>query len=1097
MRYQYATGRLLPKPKPTNTISIYLASVALLLTTMCLYARAQEILHIRGTVMDSVTREPLPGTIVKVKNTGIYVRTNELGHFSLRGAHIHAGVLEVSNSNYLPVTVNFGPDSKGPFAILMAARLHRLEEVEVVSTGFYRVPKERATGSFVHVGNRLLSRGVGSNVLDRLEGVTRGLIFNKANMGGTRFNNQPSISIRGRSTLFANAEPLIILDNFPYEGDVNAINPEDIESVTILQDAAAASIWGARAGNGVIVLTSKKGRLGQPLSVSVRGDWSIGQKPDLYYASTIPIPEYIELERFLFDQGAWNGRINQVYPYITPAIEVMLAHRNGHIDSLEMESRLARLKTRDVRRDLSNHIYRPTALYKAALNFQGGGTNNSYYFSAGYDKNIANIRNNHNDRISLQARNSYRFLHNRLSADAVILFSTAKSAVAGQNLNYYQVLYDRLVDESGHPASIGGGMNISALRQSYIDTAGYGILQDWAYRPLEELDFNTGRTTNENFQLQTNLTYQLLPGLAASASYRYLNEQMTVERITDASSFFVRHEINRFSQIDPLIGTVTSAMPNGGRLGQSAQRIASHHFRANLNFTKEWEGKHGVSVLAGWEVNRREGLSETDADRWGYDPETESHTPIIAGNYRQYHTGSLTALPVTYGLRERTDNRNILYFGNASYTFESKYTATFSARKDEANIFGAEVNRRGRPFWSAGLLWRIDKEGFFPAASKLALRLTHGYTGNVSNTSAYTTSRINGNPDTRTGRIYQVITTPPNPQLGWENVMMTNVALEFAVFRGRLSGTVEHYRKKATDLLSNAPIHPSSGVSSLYGNWSSLRGNGWDMNLTSQNLDGNVRWQSDLIISYADEKVTEYKLRPASDRDYLASNLGNYPIEGKPMYALFSLPWAGLDGDGNPQGYLDGQLSKDYTALYNNTGLSGYVYHGRATPSLFGGFRNTLHFAGLELSVNITYEFGFYFRRPGISYSTLYNPTNYAAGIFQFDYMNRWRNPGDEAITHVPRAAYPAQAAMDSFYGRSAVLVERGDHIRLQDIRLAYRIGNAPRYGIQALQFYVYTSNLGILWRANKLGIDPEAVPDQQLVFPAQRSFSLGVDFKF
>src|SRR5690606_35840713 len=156
----------------------------------------------------------------------------------------------------------------------------------------------------------------------------------------------------------ANPEPLIVLDNFPFDGDINSINPEDIESVTVLQDAAAASIWGARAGNGVIVLTSKSGKFEQPLKVSVRTDMSISQKPDLYYNPTIPMAEYIDIERYLYDQGAWDGRINQVYPYITPTIEALPAQKNGHISEAEMEEHLAQLKMQDVRSDTDPDVYR-------------------------------------------------------------------------------------------------------------------------------------------------------------------------------------------------------------------------------------------------------------------------------------------------------------------------------------------------------------------------------------------------------------------------------------------------------------------------------------------------------------------------------------------------------------------------------------------------------------------------------------------------------------------------------------------------------------------------------------------------------------------
>ena len=366
---------------------------------------------ITGIVLDDATGKPfvkeegkmLPMVCIVENNSCVWV--NSKGEFSFKGVFTSNGTLRVSYADHYHEDIPFDLSNRGPFTFRMKAltdTVRTIEEVSIIETGYFRVPQERATGSFVHIDQELLSRTVGSNILDRLEGVTRGLIFNQSNMGATVFaSNSPSMSIRGISTLHANGEPLIILDNFPYEGNINSINPEDIESVTVLQDAAAASIWGARAGNGVIVLTSKSGRYEQPLKVSLRTDRSISEKPDLYYNPSIPISEYIEIERYLYEQGAWNGRINQVHSYITPTIEALLAHRNGHISESEMEARIAQLKTRDVRRDLNKYVYRPTGLYKAALNFKGGSKQHNYYLSAGNCKYLRVILGDHIARISL------------------------------------------------------------------------------------------------------------------------------------------------------------------------------------------------------------------------------------------------------------------------------------------------------------------------------------------------------------------------------------------------------------------------------------------------------------------------------------------------------------------------------------------------------------------------------------------------------------------------------------------------------------------------------------------------------------------------
>ena len=625
---------------------------------------------------------------------------------------------------------------------------------------------------------------------------------------------------------------------------------------------------------------------------------------------------------------------------------------------------------------------------------------------------------------------------------------------------------------------------------------------DWNYYPLEKIHQYTNTVSRTSYQVRPTVTYRPLDWIAVSANYQFTRSYSESDVFAGEDYFNNRDAYNKFSQINHAAGTATSPIPRGATLNQSNNGMTAHYFRGHFNVDKNFATAHQVNAIAGLEVNDRNTLSRHMPTMLGYMPETETHTPFdLTERYRQYITGTLGNV-LNMGsnnmVRTTTMNRNILYFANASYTYDRRYTATFSARKDEANIFGVDINQRGRPFWSAGLRWQMHEESFYDIGwlSKLVLRATHGYTGNVSGRSAYITSRIEGTY-TRTGRVYQTITSPPNPQLSWENVGMTNIALDFLAFGKRLSGSVEHYRKKATDLLSSEPINPSSGVTSLYGNWSSLKGWGWDINLMSKNvLTKDFFWQSDLILSYTNEKVTHYDLKPSTDRLYLTSNLGQYPIEGKPLYGIYSFTWAGLDEAGQPQGYFDGEISKDYTNIYNNTRLDDYVYHGRATPPLFGSIRNTFRYRELELSFNISAQFGYYIRRAGMNYGSLYSDVSYGSAPFQYDYLNRWQQPGDEAHTHVPAAVYPLISNRETFYNMTEVLVERGDHIRLRDIRLAYRL-KIPQIGISSVQLYGYVNNLGVIWAANKLGFDPGRVYRTAMSYPVVRTYSFGLNIDF
>ncbi len=262
-------------------------------------------IDIHGRVVDE-KGQPVAGVTVKVKGSKNATSTNDNGEFSLMSVDEN-GTLQFTSINMEPFEIQV--NGKTDLAISLKTKFTSLGDVNVqVNTGYQTIPKERATGSFVQIDNSLLNRRVGTNILDRLEGITSGLVFNAGNIyNGTRMSNElTGITIRGRSSIDekVSADPLIVLDNFPYDGDIGSINPNDVESITVLKDAAAASIWGARSGNGVIVITTKKGRTNQKMKIELNSNVTVGDKPDLFYSKNfISSPDFINLETLLFNNG--------------------------------------------------------------------------------------------------------------------------------------------------------------------------------------------------------------------------------------------------------------------------------------------------------------------------------------------------------------------------------------------------------------------------------------------------------------------------------------------------------------------------------------------------------------------------------------------------------------------------------------------------------------------------------------------------------------------------------------------------------------------------------------------------------------------------
>jgi TonB-dependent SusC/RagA subfamily outer membrane receptor len=311
-------------------------------------------IDITGEVTDTAG-VPLPNATIRIQPSGSVALTDSLGRFTVRA---EAGdIIQVSFVGYQPYSFKVKADRLFEKIVLHAITA-KLNNVTVISTGYQTLPKERATGSFASPQKEMYDARVSTGVLERLQGITSGLVFN-AGPGGLD-PTKPDISIRGRSTIYSNDQPLIVVDSFPFNGDLNDLNPQDVESIDILKDAAAAAIWGVKAGNGVIVITTKKGKLSQETNISITSNLTVGQKPDLYYdPNYLPSKEYIDIQQYLFRRGKYDADLVNVrtYPSIPAAVEIMAARRSGSISAQDSINRIAALTNVDARNGLLKYYY--------------------------------------------------------------------------------------------------------------------------------------------------------------------------------------------------------------------------------------------------------------------------------------------------------------------------------------------------------------------------------------------------------------------------------------------------------------------------------------------------------------------------------------------------------------------------------------------------------------------------------------------------------------------------------------------------------------------------------------------------------------------
>lgn len=501
---------------------------------------------IRGRVVNE-KGEPLEGATIYVldsdgKRTSRQVITDREGKFQL---------LEANNDMYLEISyLGFMSQKVKANAkvgsIVLKPISADVDEVEVVvNTGFYQIPKERATGSFTVIDNKLLNRSVGGDILQRLEGVASGVQFVTPN--GTKASD---IRVRGLATIQSDASPLIVVDNFPYDGDLTSINPNDIDNITVLKDGASASIWGARAGNGVIVITTKKGRYNQKGILSVNSNITVGQRPDLMYSQRrLPSEVIMEIEKEKYQQGSIYKENAKQVPF-PRYVEMLMALEKGTLSREEFDRRESIMKNTEVRKEAMKYLYQPAIYQQYALNARGGGDSFTYYLSAGYDRSRGDLVGEKDERINLNLQNTFRpFSSLELSASMWYSRQNGQNNsislddLRGNATHVGLSPYITLKDENNEPASV-----IRDYRAVYVDAAETSGLLDWQYRPLQERDLIDRRNSGQEIRANLGLLYNFLQYFDMNATYQYLKGNSSSIAQYDRDSYYVRNLVNRFTQ---------------------------------------------------------------------------------------------------------------------------------------------------------------------------------------------------------------------------------------------------------------------------------------------------------------------------------------------------------------------------------------------------------------------------------------------------------------------------------------------------------------------------------------------------------------------
>lgn len=1047
--------------------------------------KAQDI--VRGQVLSENTTQPISNVSIKLESESRSYKTDDRGFFIVEIVN-KDDYIEISHIGYEPIEIPVSDFSEKVFIVFLRPKDYILEEV-ILNTGFQEITQERVTGSYSYIDEVLLNRNTGTDIISRLEGVTSGLSFDRST--STReFTPQPKIRVRGITTLHSNESPLIILNNFPFEGDIEDINPNDVESVTVLKDATAASIWGARAGNGVIVVKTKTGKtIGKP-EVNFMLNTKISQKPDLFYnPNFLPSAERMALEDDYFLKNLYSQQDNIPIPEY---IELIIANKDGLISNEEFERERKNLLNTDIREEATKHLYQSGVSSQYALNFRGSTQTYSYYLSGGYDKVTQATKGNGYKRLTFNSANTFKLV-DQLELQVNVFMNQGQSANNGQSLASLNGSgltispYTRLLGEDGEALAIP-----YTYRTAYTDNAIELGLLDWGYRPLEELNQKVNKNMSNDTRIMAGLRYDLSSGLFLNFLYQYEKNANHTRNLYNEDTYYSRNLINRYTQADGL-----KIIPQGSVLEGGSSNTLSHSGRIQVNFNDYISKKNYVSAIAGTEIREQLYNVNPPYKLYGYDENRLTASTVL--NYEELYPvrpQGRARIPAVSGQTSHILDRYLSYYLNASNTFDDKFVLSFSSRWDASNLFGVKTNQKGIPLWSIGGSWILNNEKFYNInwLPYLRTRLTYGYNGNVNkNVSTYPIIRFTSDSSTDYRRA--ILSSTGNPNLRWEKIKTINMGLDFRLFENTIIGSLDLYKKSASDLIGINTMDPTTGVfpPEIHNliNYANMESKGMDLEITSNNLKGKVNWRTTFFVNFTKNKVTNYMANDATSvTQFFPSNVYAPAVVNVSRDAIYGLPWNGLSKDtGMPIVFIDGEESTNYVQYINGMAPQDLEPLGVTVPTKFGSILNSFAWKNLTLSANLIWKAGYKFRRSSINYSLLKD------GSGHIDYLKRWVNAGDELITNVPAFPDDSNPSRDQAYLYSETLIENGNHIRLQDLFLNYDLkGLLKRSKFSNLNVFFNASNLGIIWRANKHNLDPD-YPNSS--YPSPLTTSLGINVKF
>ncbi|WP_270429059.1 SusC/RagA family TonB-linked outer membrane protein [Butyricimonas virosa] len=922
---------------------------------------------------------------------------------------------------------------KGVFAhVILEEEVATLEEV--VSYGYYNVDKRHMTSSVTSLkAEDIMMPGV-STIDQMLEGHVPGMIFmqNSGQVGAS-----PKLKIRGTTTLLGNQAPLWVVDGVILTDPVNVdpttindldfvnllgnaisgLNPDDIDQIDVLKDASATAIYGPRASNGVIVITTKKGKVGKPaVSYSVSGTY---RRRPRYTDRTVNVMN--SQERIDYSRDLIKAKLDIPNPQSWVGYEsAYVDYCNGVLTHDEFIEQVRYMET--VNTDWMGILMQDTYSHNHSMNVSGGTDNIRYYASVGFMDERGNLRGEDNKRYSgmINLNLNYNKFTMRFGLNANMqkkeytpgevgladyAYNTARSVAAYTKegeLWYYQRTDKNATADEDHSFSI-----INERKNTYDK-------------------INTNQTG-----LNLSLGYKILPPLKAELTFAY-NMSNTEEDIFFGEDSWYISNLKRANKETGEIKIANTLCPRGGELRMNTTKNESYSLRASLAYNKmlDQEQNHQLSVNVIGELSSSKYTGFKITKR-GYLPDRGMIFDVVdikGSDYRDYKEWMMTESALGRMTHNLTNLVGVV--GSLTYTYKNSYIVNGNMRIDASNKFGDASNERLLPIWSISGRWNLHENVLQNCGwiNLLALKMSFGYQGNMSAQDSPRLVIQKKGTNTFFNEYYSLIDKYPNPNLRWEKTSTYNVDLEFAMFRNKLRGSFGYYYRYTKDAFLEKKVSMVNGVENYTVNAGNIRNQGFEFtfNFTPINtmlnqaaVSGRKRgfvWRLDPNFgSVFNQLIDKVKPRnkPLQDEikytDYLT---GKVYLAGRPVNTFYSYKFKGLNPEnGSPMFYntdryvMEGDQEVDMGEVYNNMDKEEVfrtvmTRSGCREPFLQGGISNYFGWRNLGLSINLAYSIGAKIRM----FKMYPTPGNIAGPEknLRREFTKRWQRPGDEVYTNVP-----------------------------------------------------------------------------------------------